>query len=103
MQLMVWVTLLDIILNHIYLTDNAATVGVPFLCHLDFGSFLPKSQRKNRRCEHEPVVAFYIILDKKKKIIAWKLTYVTVRSKNDEQMFERPTYLLADYRRLLEG
>ena len=65
--------------------DHAAKEKTPFICLFDFESFLPKSNRKNRICDHKPAAGFYIILNKDGKIVARKSILVTDTDKGDKK------------------
>ena len=64
--------------------DHAATEKTPFICVIDFESFLFNSEKKNTLRDHKLAAGFYLILNKSGKIVAWKffLLPILIRRKN---------------------
>ena len=81
--------------------EYAAMEKTPFICLLDFESFLFDSQKKNTLREHKLAAGFYMILDKSREIVAVELFFVTDIDKKEQQMHEFITSLLSKYCELM--
>ena len=64
--------------------DHLNTEKTPFICLIDFESFLFNSEKKNTLPDHKLAAGFYLILNKSGKIVAWKffLLPILIRRSN---------------------